>query len=530
MGTHVVSRWTVLVLAVFSLGAAARDVPLVEAVKGGSAGSVRALLDQRADVNVAEADGTTALHWAVQAEAAALVGLLIDAGADVKAANRYGVTPLSLACVTGNAGIIGHLLEAGADANAATAGGRTALMTAARTGDVAAVTVLLAHGADVHATDDTHGQTALMWAAAKNNAGVVDTLVRAGADVGTRTKRGFTAFLFAARAGRIEAATALLAAGADVNEALPNSVTPLLLAITNKNYELAADLLRAGADPDPAPRRMNSENLFGGSPRDAVGWSALHRLASSRQTPLGFHNPERVHRDDVHALDLARQLLALGADPNARIAKELKDRRAPRGGTGATPFFVAARAGDVELMRVLVEYGADPFLPIENNTTPLMAAAGVGVGAGSDPGTNEEVTEAFTFVLELGGNIHTVNAKGETALHGAASRGANPIVQMLVERGACLDATNNDGWTPLARAGGFGGGIVFKQQPETVALLRQLMESRTPTSPDRPRCGGMGPVGDGGWRPTPNQPSYKLDPTTQVPPKLDPLRPVVDGN
>ena len=506
MRTHAVSRWTVLVLAVLSFGAAARDVPLVEAVKEGSAGSVRALLDQRADVNVAEADGTTALHWAVQAEAAALVGLLIDAGADVKAANRYGVTPLSLACVTGNAGIIGHLLEAGADANAATAGGRTALMTAARTGDVAAVTVLLAHGADIHATDDTHGQTALMWAAAKNNAGVVDTLVRAGADVGARTQHGFTAFLFAARAGRIEAAKALLAAGADVNDALPNSVTPLLLAIKNRNYELAAHLLDAGADPDA----------------DAVGWSALHRLASSRQTPLGFHNPERVHRDDVHALDLARQLMALGADPNARIAKEKKDQRAPRGGTGATPFFVAARAGDVELMRFLVEHGADPFLPIENNTTPLMAAAGVGVGAGSEPGTNEEVAEAFTFVLELGGNIHTVNAKGETALHGAASRGANPIVQLLVERGACLDATNNDGWTPLARAEGFGGGIVFKQQPETVALLRQLMESRPPTPPDRPRCGGMGPVGDGGWRPTPNKPNYKLNPTTQVKTKLDP--------
>ena len=482
MGTHMASRWTVLVLGVvLSLGAAARDVPLVEAVKGGSAGSVRALLDQRADVNVAEADGTTALHWAVQAEAAALVGLLIDAGADVKAANRYGVTPLSLACVTGNAGIIGHLLEAGADANAATAGGRTALMTAARTGDVAAVTVLLAHGADVHATDDTHGQTALMWAAAKNNAGVVDTLVRAGADVGARTKRGFTAFLFAARAGRIEAAQALLAAGADVNDALPNSVTPLLLAIRNKNYELAAHLLRAGADPDP----------------DAVGWSALHRLASSRQTPLGFHNPERMHRDDVHALDLARQLMALGADPNARIAKELKDRRArrraPRGGTGATPFFVAARAGDVELMRVLVEHGADPFLPIENNTTPLMAAAGVGVVPGQDPGTNEEVAEAFTFVLELGGNIYTVNTRGETALHGAASRGANPIVQLLVDRGACLDATNNAGWTPLALAEGIPQGV-FKQQPETAALLRQLMASRPPTPPDRPRCGGLGPV------------------------------------
>ena len=483
MRTQAVSRWTVLVLvlAVFSLGAAARDVPLVEAVKRGSTGTVRALLDQRADVNAAEADGTTALHWAVQGEAAALVGLLIDAGAEVEAANRYGVTPLSLACLTGNAGVIAQLLEAGADANATTAGGRTALMTAARTGVVAAVEVLLAHGADVHATDDTHGQTALMWAAAENNAGVVDTLVRAGADLGARTKHGFTAFLFAARAGRIEAATALLAAGADVDDALSNGVTPLLLAITNKNFELAADLLRAGADPNA----------------DAVGWSALHQLVWSRQPPVGFDNPEPVHRDDVHALDLARQLLALGADPNARIAKELKDqpRQRSTGGTGATPFFNAARVGDAELMRLLAEYGADPLLPTEDNTTPLMAAAGVGVYPGTEPGTNEEVTEAFTFVLELGGNIHTVNAKGETALHGAATRGANPIVQLLVERGACLDATNDAGHTPLAIAVGVRQ-LVFRPQPETAALLRRLMESRPPTSPDRPRCGGMGPVGD----------------------------------
>lgn len=483
MRTQAVSRWTVLVLAVCSLGAAARDVPLVVAVKTGSAGSVRALLDQQADVNGAEADGTTALHWAVQGEAAALVGLLIDAGAEVGAANRYGVTPLSLACLTGNAGIIAQLVEAGADANAATAGGRTALMTAARTGDVAAVEVLLAHGADVHATDHTHGQTALMWAAAENNAGVVDTLARAGADVGARTKHGFTAILFAARAGRIEAATALLAVGADVHDALSNGVTPLLLAIMNKNFELAAVLLRAGADPNS----------------DGVGWSALHQLAWSRQPPVGFDNPEPVHRDDVHALDLARQLLALGADPNARIAKELEDqpRQRSTGGTGATPFLNAARVGDAELMRVLVEHGADPLLPTDDNTTPLMAAAGVDVYPGTEPGTNEEVTEAFMFVLELGGSIHTVNVKGDTALHGAATRGANPIVQMLVERGACLDATNDAGHTPLAIAEGVPQ-LVFRPQPETAALLRRLraawavalMAGRTPSSPaDQPSCG-----------------------------------------
>ena len=487
MRTHAVSRWTVLLLAVLSIGAAGRDGPLVEAVKAGSAEQVRALLAQRADVNVAEADGTTALHWAVRGEAAPLVGLLIDAGADVGVANRYGVTPLSLACVAGDAGIITQLLEAGADANAAAAGGRTALMTAARTGNVAAVDVLLAHGADVRATDDTRGQTALMWAAAENNAAVVDTLVRAGADVGARTRHGFTALLFAARAGRIEAAKALLAAGAEVDEALSNGITPLLLALTNKSFELAVVLLRAGADPN----------------RDAVGWSALHQLAWSRQPPVGYDNPEPVHRDDVHALDLARELMALGADPNARIAKELQDqpRQRSTGGTGATPFFLAARGGDAELMRVLVDYGADPFLPTDDNTTPLLAAAGVGVYLGADHGTNEEALAAFTYVLELGGDVHTVNVKGETAAHGAATLGANPIVRMLAERGACLDAINDAGHTPLAIAEGIPQ-LVFRQQVETAALLRRLLAARavavkngrTPASSDgQPSCGGMEP-------------------------------------
>ena len=465
-------RWVGPLLAVVCLGAAPRELPLVEAVKAGSAESVRALLDQRIDVNAAEADGAIALHWAVRGEAAVVVGMLIAAGADVTAANRYGMTPLSLACLTGNAGIITQLLEAGADPNEVTVGGQTALMTAARTGDVAAVRVLLAHGADVHLRDDTHGQTALMWAAAENNAGVVDTLVQAGADVHARTQHGFTAFLFAARAGRIAAAQVLLAAGASVNAALPNGVTPLLLAITNVNYELAAILLRAGADPQA----------------DAVGWSALHQLSWSRRPALGFNNPERLHRDKVDALDLARQLLAAGANPNARIRKDMQDvpRQRSTGGTGATPFFLAARTGDVDLMRLLLEYGADPFLPTADSRTPLMAAAGVGVSPGHDPGTNEEALGAFTLVLDLGGDISTADTNGDTALHGAAERGANEIVQMLVNRGVDLEATNERGWTPLTIAEGVVRGVVFKQQPRTAALLRRLLEARAQPASGEP--------------------------------------------
>ena len=470
--------WAAPLVAVVCLEAAPRETPLVDAVKAGSAESVRALLGRQVDVNAASADGTTALHWAVRGEQAGVVGLLIAAGADVTAANRYGATPLSLAARTGNAGVIARLLEAGADADEATVGGRTALMTAARTGKVDAVRALLAHGAEVDARDDTHGQTALMWAAAEDNAGVVQALIGAGADIHARTGRGFTAFLFASRAGSIAAARVLLAAGAGVDEPLPNGVTPLLLAITNMNYELAALLLRAGADPQS----------------DAVGWSALHQLSWSRRPAIGFNNPERLHRDDVSALDLARLLLVAGADPNARVRKDLQDvpRQRNTGGAGATPLFLAARTGDADLMRVLLEFGADPFLPTAVCRTPLMAAAGVGVSPGADPGTDEQLLEAFRLLLDLGGDIHSADAGGETPLHGAAERGANEVVELLVDRGADLEAVNDRGWTPLTIADGVVRGVVFKQQPHTAALLRRLMEARgigtTPATDACPTC------------------------------------------
>ena len=159
-----------------------------------------------------------------------------------------------------------------------------------------------------------------MWASAEGNAGVVKTNCSGpGADVHARTGRGFTAFLFAARAGRIAAARALLAAGAGVDESLPNGVTPLLLAITNMNYELAALLLRAGADPQS----------------DAVGWSALHQLSWSRRPAIGFNNPERLHRDDVAALDLARLLLAAGANPERPRPQGPAGRSRGNGARGA---------------------------------------------------------------------------------------------------------------------------------------------------------------------------------------------------
>ncbi len=463
-----------LLTAACTLGAAGGATPLVEAVKHGDAQAIAALLRQRVDVNAGEVDGTTPLHWAVRRDDRQTVDLLIRARADVNASNRYGVTPLSLACLNGNAAIVEILLNAGADPNTTRPEGETALMTAARSGSANAVKALLAHGAGPHVTESSHEQTALMWAAGENHAQVVQTLVEAGVDIAARSKAGFTALLFAARAGQIDAARVLLLAGADVNETLPDGIAPLTLAIVNANYELAAFLLDYGADPTA----------------DAQGWTALHQIVWTRRPHVGFNNPDPVQLDNFDSLELVRRLIAYGADPNARMRKELKEE--PRTGlnglnrTGATPFLLAAKDADVELMGVLAASGADPLLTNVDKTTPLMVAAGVGIFTpGEDPGTNEEALEAVKLAMKLGGSITAVDDKGDTALHGAAARGANALVQFLVEHGARLDATNKRGWTPLTIADGVMLGGTFKRQPETATLLRDLMNRPRPALEQR---------------------------------------------
>jgi ankyrin repeat protein len=453
-----------LFLTGVALGAGTNGSPLAEAVKNGDVKEFHVLLEHHADVNAPQVDGTTALHWAAHRDDGDAVELLIRAGANVKAVNRYGVTPLFLASMNGNASIIEALLRAGADANTTRPEGETVLMTAARTGNVAAVKALLKTGAEVNTSETRHGQTALMWAVDENNAAAAQALIEAGADVHARSKVGFTPLLFAARAGHIDAVRVLLASGADVNETLPDGITPLVLSIINAKYELAAVLLDSGADPNASGQ----------------GWTALHQIVWTRRPHVGFNNPEPVHTDDLDGLDLVRMLIQYGADPNARVKKELKEE--PRTGlngfnrTGATPFLLAAKDVDVDLMRVLAENGADPLLTNVNNTTPLMAAAGVGIFTpGEDPGTNEEALEAVKLALQLGGDVAAVDNNGETALHGAAARGASALVQFLVDRGAKLDLKNKRGWTPLTIADGVILGGTFKRQPETAALLRELM-------------------------------------------------------
>ncbi len=460
--------------------AAARDLPLVEAARTADADAVRALLERRVDVNTAETDGTTALHWAAYKGDVETAGLLLKAGAEADAANRYGVTPLGLAAGRGNAPIVEALLDAGADPNTTLPEGETVLMTAARTGDVDVLRLLLARGADLRARESWRGQTALHWAAAENHPDAVHTLVELGADVDERSTAGWSALLYAVRAGKAEAVSALLEAGADANDTIrplaagddadaPRDPTvgtsALVLAVMNGHFSLAQYLVERGADPNAAEQ----------------GWTALHQLAYTRRPNSGKGMPPVVLLDRVDTLEFARFLLDNGANPNARQTARFNNReRNNLNRVGATPYLLAAKHADPPLMRLLAEYGADTQLPTEGNASPLMVAAGVGIfNLGESAGTNEEAFEAVQLAWELGDhNVNGADDRGYTALHGAALRGANPIVAFLAERGADLLAESREGWTPLRIADGVHYTGTVKRADHSAELLRRIMRDR----------------------------------------------------
>lgn len=463
--------------------------------------------------------GVTSLHFAVERDDLKAAERLVRAGANVNEANRFGLTPLAIASGNANASMIELLLKSGADANAGTADGETPLMTAASTGSASAVRLLLTHGAQVNVADTWKGQTALMRAAAGNHAAVARALLDAGADVRAASKGKYTSFMFALREGAIDVARLLLNAGASPNDKAPDGTSAMVVALINGNFELAALLLDQGADPNAV---------------DARG-SALHTLAWARKP--GVTNDPRsfgpiVSSGRLDSLGLARALLSRGANPNARIAweeipfdpddGEVKSPPNMLVGrdylslVGATPFFLAAKNGDLPLMQLLVANGADPFLPTRQNVTPLMAAAGLGYWAGESPGPLNVTSEAerlaaLKYTVALGGDVNAaadfgdvriegdsqqllygypsnltdyvrmgdIRWAGSTALHGAAlAEGQPSIVRFLVEHGAKLDATNKIGWTPLMVVEGvvYGGTVHYDQ--ELAGVFRALMIER----------------------------------------------------
>ncbi len=482
MAHHLRIPCVLLCLALPGSGAAEPSPALVEAVRDANLDRVRSLLRQPGiDVDAAEADGTTALHWAAHLDDTGAAGLLLGAGATANAPNTFGVTPLRLAAMNGRVPMLELLLAAGADPNAAIGEGETALMTAARAGSVDAMRLLLDHGADVDAALGG-GQTALMWAAAEGHDDAVRALVDAGADVGARTDAevprssrrtpigGFTALLFAVRAGHIATVRTLLEGGADLADTLPDGTGALLLAATNAHYELALLLVDRGLDPNQ-----------GVADDTEIGYTALHAVTWVRKPPYGYNPPGPITSGRVDGLAFVSEMVERGADVNARMIAEPNTRfRRGYSWIGATPLLMAAKVADAPLVRRLLALGADPTLMTAENTTLLMVAAGVGIASpGEDGGTEEEAFECLQVVLGVGGDINAVDDNGETALHGAAYRLAPSVVRLLLDHGAeTFTARNRTGWTPLQIAAGVFRQGTYKESPPIAELLRGAMHER----------------------------------------------------
>jgi uncharacterized protein len=476
-----------LLIAFLATVAHADDVTLADAVESGDAARIEKLLSNPTDVNVAQADGMTALHWAAYRDDTVLAKQLLGLGANASTENRYGINPLYLACLNGNADLVAALLAAGADANSTARGGETALMTAARTGKTDSITALIDAGADVDAKE-RGGQTAIMWAAAEGHTEVVKALIEAGADFTTPMERsGFTPFFFAIRSGQAEVVRLFLEKGVDVNAVMAHErssgrlpmrgTSPLILAIENGHYDLAVELLDAGANPND----------------DRSGYTPLHTLTWIRKPDFGESeagDPPPQGSGKRNSTQFARELVARGADVNARLKK---GRRAGGGNVsviGATPLFLAADRADLEYIRLLVELGADPLMPNEDGCTPLMVAAGIGSTAPEEEaGSEAECLAAVKFLVSVGASIDTVEANGETAMHGAAYKNIPSMVEYLNSLGADINLWNTKNKlkrTPLLIAEGYRPGN-FKPSFVTVDAIKAAMLSHGVEPPTEPK-------------------------------------------
>jgi ankyrin repeat protein len=429
--------------------AADRPARLAQAVEQRDLVLAQKLLSQRVDVNERQGDGASALHWAVHWDDARMVDRLIRAGADVNAANVYGVTPLWLACMNANAQTAERLLDAGANANAALRAGETVLMRAARTGNPRIARALLAHGANVNARESVQQQTALMWAVAQGHGEVTRILLESGADPRARSTSGFSPLLFAARSGDIASARVLLDAGVDVNEGAPDGASPLLIAVASAQEDVARLLLERGANPNQA---------------DTLGYAPLHATVWKPSAKEGL---VRAHA----SVALVDALLSRGADPDARMVKDPPAVPGSyffqQGLVGATPYWLAAKSADVDIMRALAKGGASITLANKDGNTPLMVASGLGQASGPGSVPEKALFEAVRTAIELGGDVNSLNANGQTAAHGAAGAGFDAIIRLLAEHRAKLNVKDKRGQTPIAVARA-------RNASETVSLLKSL--------------------------------------------------------
>jgi ankyrin repeat protein len=554
------------VVALTALLGAQAPADVADAAMGGDRARVKALLQQGRDVNAAQGDGMTALHWAAMKGDAELAQMLVYAGANVKASTRLGGnTPLVIAARNGHAGVVDVLLKAGADAKSGTATGTTPLMLASASGSVEAVKALLAVGAEVDAKEASMQQTALMFAAANSRVDVMKVLLAAGASVKASSKvvnlasltspeeeffrqqfqqqqqqqaaqarpggaaaapagggrrdpfagkpgvdrnfrynelvgwqGGMTPLLFAVRQGSMEAVQVLLDAGADVNQASGGDKTsPLVLAIANGHFDVALHLLAKGADPNLA-----SDN----------GVTPLYAVLNVQWAPKALYpQPRSYLQQKATYMETLQALLDKGADPNARLKYKVwySGYNFDLSGVdeiGATAFWRAAYASDIDAMKLLVKYGADPSIPTTKpagrprvgdagvrdggdvsglpviptggpGVTPLQAAAGVGYGEGFAANSHRYAPTGMLaavkyLVEELGADVNAADHEGNTALHQAAARGDVAMIEYLVSKGADVRRVNREGQSTADMA----NGPVQRTQPypEALTLLEKL--------------------------------------------------------
>jgi len=492
-----------LAIVAGAAGSPAARAALVDLIQAGDRDSALAMIADGADVNAAQGDGTTPLHWAVYHLDTPLVAALLERGAETNVVNAYGSSPLAEAIKAADAGLVERLLAAGADVESTNEDGQTALMLATRSGSFAVAEALVNRGANVNAREIWRGQTPLMWAADAAFPEAVDLLIGRGAVVEVRAMAndwpaqitsepraqyrptgGLTPLLYAARSGCTACVASILDAGADVDRPNPDGVTALMIALDNFRFDTAKLLLERGANP----------HLW-----DWWGRTALY-VAVDMSSFTGRRNEDAASA--TSAIDIIDLLLAADVNPNP----QLNMHRPGRGGnssrfvddlltTGATPLLRAAIGHDVAAVRALLAHGAEVDLPNVMGVTPLMGAAGMGVSqrdrrlalgsdaqaraietigvliaAGAD--VNAKVTDHYSRTARIARLSTMSEREGQTALYGAVKFGWSRVVEYLLAQGAAADVVDAQGFSPLDAALGRTGGRDNTVSEEIAALLR----------------------------------------------------------
>jgi len=517
-------RFIAALVLLAAAAAAHADSPLADTIKAGDRRAALELISKGADVNAAQPDGTTPLHWASYKVDLDLVKQLLAKGAKADVKNNFGATPLAEAVKVGNVSLVKLLLDAGANANAANEDDQTPLMLAAKTGVVETADLLVRHKANVNATEKWRGQNALMWAASEGFPEMTAFLLKHGASVKTRAAisdwgsqitsepraqyrptGGLTPLLYAARSGCNGCITAMLKAGADVNLPTPEGVTPLMVAIDNQHYDTAKLLLQKGANP----------HVWDWYGRTALYVAVDVRTLRSRAGG-GFGNGGgerarvRADREGTTSVEILNLLLDAGVDRNP----QLNMHRPGRGGNsgrfvddlltaGATPLLRAAVHYDDEAIRILLDHGALVDLPNAMGVTPFMTAAGIGVSirdpngdylspetqkwsiatmeilrkAGAD--VNARITDTSGHTARIARPSTMTNRQGQTAIYGAINWGWTQAVQYLLDHGARVDIADASGKTPIDASKGNAGGRDYKKVDEIIALIDKAAAAQT---------------------------------------------------